>query len=118
MTMSELFDTRGVSDDPEHWDALAERVAHEAARRSHATRNAGAGSLAASRVGLIAASLLLAASLAFLTMSWRQGAPRSATLLGQVLAPSDDVGRAIVLTGRPPALAALLLDEGQGGGQP
>jgi len=106
--MSELFDTRGVKDDAEHWDALAERVAREAARRS---RHATVGSLAASRAGLIAASLLLAASLAFMTMTWRQGSRRPAPELGQALAPSDDVGRAIAVTGGPPAIAALLFAE-------
>ena len=94
--MSELFDTRGVKDDQEHWDALAERVAREAVRRA-----------AASRAGLIAASLLLAASLAFMAVTWRQR-PTPVAELGQALAPRDDVGRAIVLTGRPPAVAALL----------
>ncbi len=116
--MSELFDTRGAKDDAEHWDALAERIASEAARRS---RHAGVASLAATRAGLIAASLLLVVSLAFMTMTWRRSSPRPAAELGQALAPSDDVGRAIVLTGRPPAVAALLFDtarRGEGGGQP
>lgn len=117
LKMPELFDTHGVTDDAEHWDALAERVARGAVRRSDAIRR-GRGSLAASRVGLIAASLLLAASLAFLTMASRPGTPRSTTMLGQALAPSDDVGRAIAMTGRPPALAALLFDETRGGGSP
>lgn len=113
--MSELFDTNRVSDDAEIWDALAERVAREAERRSRAT---GLGSRATMRTGLIAASLLLVASLAFMTWSSRQ-APRPAAELGQALAPSDDVGRAMVRTGRPPAVAALLLDEpSSGGGQP
>lgn len=115
--MPELFDTHDVTDDAQHWNALAERVAREAIRRSDALRH-GRGSLAASRVGMIAASLLLAASLAFLTMTSRQGAPRSTTELGPALAPRDDVGRAIAMTGRPPALAALLFDETRGGGSP
>ncbi|HXT17570.1 MAG TPA: hypothetical protein VN706_18150 [Gemmatimonadaceae bacterium] len=106
MTDPELFDTRGVKDDADHWDALAERIAREAARPS-------------SRAGLIAASLLLAASLAFMTMTWRQASPRPAAELGQALAPSDDVGRAMASTGKPPAVAALLFDQPrQSGGQP
>ncbi|HWH52385.1 MAG TPA: hypothetical protein VN651_12640 [Gemmatimonadaceae bacterium] len=113
---SELFDTRGVTDSAEHWDAVAVRVAREAMRRSRA---GGVGSLAASRAGLIAASLLLAASLAFMTIASRQGSARPAVELRQALAPSDDVGRAIALTGRPPAVGALLFDEPRrGGGQP
>lgn len=106
--MSELFDTRRVKDDAGHWDALAERVARQVMSRS---RPAGIGSLAASRTGLIAASLLLAASIAFLTMSRRQATPKPFAELGQALGPSDDVGREIALTVRPPALATLLFDE-------
>lgn len=108
--MSELFDTRGVHDTAEHWNALADHVAREAARRSGSSRHTGAG--------LIAASLLLAASLALLTMTWRQPRMKAAAELGQALAPTDDVGRAIVLTGRPPAVAALLFDQPREGGQP
>src|SRR5579885_1990864 len=106
--MSELFDTRGVRDDDEHWDALAARVAREAARRSAAF--GASPSQRASRAGLIAASLLLAASLAFMAVMWRQGSSAPAAELGQALAPSDAVGRTIALTGKPPAVAALLLD--------
>jgi|SRR5579884_2483981 len=109
--MSELFDTRGVKDDAEHWDALAERVAREAVRRSSAKP--------VLRGGLIAASLLFAASLAFMALTWRQTPPRPVAELGQALAPSDDVGRAIALTGKPPAVAALLFDAPRrDGGQP
>jgi hypothetical protein len=103
--MSDLFDTRDVNDDAEHWDALAERVAREAARQS--------------RVGLIAASLLFAASLAFMSLTWNQGSAKPTAELGQALAPTDDVGRAMALTGKPPAVAALLFDQPRaGGGQP
>lgn len=116
--MPDLFDTRGIKDDPAHWEALAERVAREAARRSRSSQPPGVGSLAASRAALIAASLLLAASLAFMTMSSRQN-PRPMAELGQALAPGDDVGRAFALTGRPPAVAALLFTEPRVvGGQP
>jgi hypothetical protein len=113
---SELFDTRGVTDSAEHWDAVAARVALEAAGRSRA---AGVSSLAASRAGLIAALLLLAASLAFMAMASRQGSARPAAELRQALAPGDDVGRAIALTGRPPTVGALLFDDQRrSGGQP
>lgn len=111
--MSEPFDTNRVNDDAEHWDALAERVAREAERRS---RRSGVGSLVASRAGLIAASLLLAASLAYMATTSRQASTRSVTELGQALAPRDDVGRAMVLTRRPPAVAALLFDDPRAGG--
>ena len=116
--MSELFDTRGVNDADEHWDALAKRVAREAALRSSASRHGGISSLATSRGGLIAASLLLAASLAFLTMTWSRASTNPGAELGQALAPRDDVGRAIALTGRPPAVAALLFGQPLGGGGP
>ena len=116
--MSELFDTRGVKDTAEHWDALAERVAREAARRSFASSD-GVGSLVASRIGLIAASLLLAASLAYMTMTSRRGSARPEAELGQALAPTDDVGRAIALTRTPPAVGALLFaPPRQAGGSP
>lgn len=110
--MAELFDTRRVRDDDAHWDALAERVARQAARRSS---EGGVVSLAASRAGVIAASLLFAVSLLYMTMSRGEGA-RSSPVLGQALAPSDDVGRVIALTGRPPALGALLFDARREGG--
>ena len=114
--MSELFDTRGVRDDAEHWDTLAERIAREATRGSRSS-TAAAGPLAASRLGLIAAALLLAASLAFMRMSSRRSSPASVVELGQALAPSDDVGRAIALTGRPPEVAALLFNEPRRGAE-
>lgn len=116
MIMSELFDTRGVTDSADHWDALAERVAREAERRSLSSRRTGVGSFATSRNWLIAASLLLAASLAFMTLTWKQGRVRSVAELGQALAPTDDVGRAMALTGKPPAVAALLFGQPRGGG--
>src|SRR6185437_2379486 len=115
--MPELFDTRGVDDAAEHWDALAERVAREAARQSFSARQAGVASVVASRAGLIAAALLFAASLAFMTITERQGSSRPGAELGQALAPSDDVGRAIALTGRPPAVAALLFDQPRASGR-
>lgn len=113
--MTELFDTRGVNDDAEHWDALAERVARAAADRSRAGEAAFGGAIAASRTALVAASLLLAASLAFMAVSWRSASPRPAAAVGQAIAPSDDVGRAFALTGQPPAVAALLFGAPRGG---
>jgi len=115
--MSDLFDTRSVDDAAEHWDALAERVAREAARQSFSTRQVGVVSVVASRAGVIAAAVLLAASLAFMTMAGRQGSSRPSVELGQALAPSDDVGRAIALTARPPAVAALLFDQPRASGR-
>lgn len=106
--MRDLFDTAQVRDDPEHWDALAERIAATAARGS---RQSGFGWLAHSRAGwVVAASLLLAAVLAFM-MQPAEGSParRVNSEWAEALAPTDEVGKAIVFRDRPPALGALLL---------
>ena len=104
--MPELFDTRGVRDDPTHWDAFALRVAQNAAR------GPGRGAfewLAQSRAGWIAASLLVAASL--FSMAW---ASRNARTTGgfewvEVVAPGDDVGRQMAVSETPPAVSSLLV---------
>jgi len=110
--MSDLFDTQGVNDDVEHWDALADRVAREAMRQPLT----GLDSATVLRAGLIAATLLLGTSLAFMIKTSKPG-PTAADF-GRVLAPGDDVGRALALTGSPPAIASLLFGESRIGGQP
>jgi hypothetical protein len=106
--MSDLFDTTEVRDAPEYWDALAERVATAAARES--SRSA-IDWLANSRAGWVAASLLLAGVLAFIIATAEDQSVRSIVPeWAQSLAPTDDVGKAIVLRDSPPAIGALLLD--------
>ncbi len=113
VTMPDLFDTSQIRDDAGHWDALAERVAADAARGSEGS---GFRWFAHSRVSWVAASLLLATALAFMVLPARTSSARSFSAeWAQALAPADDVGRAIVLHDGPPAIGALLLG-GQGGG--
>lgn len=113
MTMPDLFDTRHVRDDAEHWDALAERVAALAARRS---KGGGVDRFARSGPSWIAASLLLAAALAFMALPAASSSARSSTVeWAQALAPADDVGRAITLYDGPPAIGALVLGRQRGG---
>jgi hypothetical protein len=111
--MSDLFDTTQVRDEPEHWDALAQRVATTAARES---RRGGFDWLANSRAGWVAASLLVAAVLTFIMLPAEDQAARSVVPeWARSLAPTDDVGKVIVLRDSPPAIGALLLDaEGRG----
>lgn len=111
--MAELFDTTRVPDDAAHWDALAERIAAAAARSSQGRTLPWC---AQSRARWVAASLLLAAALAFLVLPSEDWSSRRFTLEWvQALAPADEVGRAITLPEVPPAIGALLLGD-QGGG--
>jgi hypothetical protein len=111
--MSDLFDTSQIRDDAAHWDALAERVAANAARESI---ESGFDWFAHSRTSWVAASLLLAAALAFMVLPAENTSARRFTAAWtQALAPADNVGRAIILQERPPAIGALLL-AGQGRG--
>jgi hypothetical protein len=110
--MPDLFDTTHVRDDPTSWDALAQRVAANATRRS---RGSGFDWLAQARMSWIAASLLLAAAVAFMVLPAGKSSVRTPNAELQVLAPADDVGKAIVLREAPPAIGALLLSSQSGG---
>jgi hypothetical protein len=111
--MPDLFDTRQISDDTRHWDALAERIAADAARES---KGGGFEWFAHSRASWVAASLLLAAAVAFTVLSAEDSSARSfSAVWAQALAPADDVGRAIILPDGPPAIGALLLGDQRGG---
>jgi hypothetical protein len=106
--MPDLFDTHQVPDDAAHWDALAERVAADAARES---KGSGLDWFAHSRANWVAAFLLLAAALAFMVLPAENSSARSVSAeWAQVLAPADDIGRTIILRDGPPAIGALLLD--------
>jgi hypothetical protein len=106
--MPDLFDTSRLRDAPAHWDALAERVAATAARES---ARGGLVWFADSRAGWIAASLLLAAALAFTVLPAEDSGRGSLSLEWvQALAPADDIGKAIISADSPPAIGALLLD--------
>ena len=98
--MIDLFDTKGVRDEPAHWDALAERIAAGAARSS---RSGAVEWLAQSRAGWIAACLLLSGALLSLASMTRRDAE-----LRDVLAPADDLGRAMATSHNPPGIGLLM----------
>lgn len=104
--MPDLFDTRQIPDDASYWDALAERVS------AHAARGSGGTVLdwfAHSRGSWIAASLMLAAGIAFMVSPLGNPGPGLAPALAQPITPVDDLGKAIVSRDTPPAIGALLL---------
>jgi hypothetical protein len=105
--MSDFFDTTQVRDDARHWDAVAERVAANAARQS---KGRAFDWLAHSRAGWVAISFLSAAALALIVLPTDNSSvtSRSAEWV-QALAPADDVARAIITRDAPPAIGALLL---------
>ena len=92
-------------DDVEYWDALANRIATAVARER--TRN-GVQWLAHSRAGWVLTSLLVVAVVAYLMLPI--GPPIADQIWSNVIAPNDEVGRAIALRDQPPAIGALLLD--------
>lgn len=113
----DLFDTSRVRDDAGYWDALAERIAADAARVSKEGWGGGFEWFAHSRASWVAASLVLAAAAAFLMLPSEASSTRNLNAdWALALAPADDVGRALVLRDDPPAIGALLLgrrDEGE-----
>ena len=112
--MTDYFDTGRISDAPEYWDALADRVAAHAARKGS---EGGVGWLARSRAGWIAAVLLLATALSAIALPDDSEAARSLrTEWASAFAPQDEMARAMVLRDEPPAIAALLLGRDGGGG--
>ena len=98
--MTDLFDTSVVRDEPAHWDALAERIAAAAARGS---RRSAVEWLAQSRAGWIAACLLLGGALLSLASMTRRDTERQ-----DVLAPADDLGRAMATSHNPPGIGVLM----------
>jgi hypothetical protein len=114
--MPELFDTSGVPDDEAHWDALATRVASRVATGALADRRAGRFS--SSPAVWLGVSALFAAGLVAMILSGRPASSNSSNSsnssdggeLRVVLAPADDVGRALAVRDAPPAIGALLLE--------
>lgn len=104
--MPELFDTDSVRDEPAHWDAIALRVAENAARES------GGGAfewLAQSRAGWIAASLLLVTALFSMVSAGERSAKTRGSEWVQMVAPADDVGKQMAVSEAPPAVSSLLV---------
>lgn len=110
--MPDLFDTTRVPDSPEHWDALAERVAATAARES---KLSSFDWLASSRAAWVAASLLLLVAWALMMPTESSSARSFSGEWAQALAPADNVGKGIMIRDSPPAIGALLVGERRGG---
>jgi hypothetical protein len=108
MSMPEFFDTSRVADDPEHWNALAERIAVTAAS---ASKRSSVDWLATSRAAWVAASLLLVGAWALLAPTERSAEKTVTDDWTQALAPTDDVGKAMIVRDSPPAIGALLLGD-------
>ena len=105
--MPDLFDTSQIPDDARHWDVLAERIAADAARES---KGSGFDWFTHSPASWVAASLLLAAALAFMVLPVEDSSAKSFSAgWAQALAPADDVGRAIMSHDGPPPIGALLI---------
>jgi hypothetical protein len=103
--MADLFETGDVPDSPEHWDALARRIATQAARQP---QPGGITWLAESRAAWLAASVLIAVALGLLWTSSPGSARATEAMWQRALAPSDDVGRTIASPSQPPAIGSLL----------
>ncbi|MGH7696033.1 MAG: hypothetical protein ACRENH_13690 [Gemmatimonadaceae bacterium] len=111
--MMDVFDTRRVPDDEAYWDALAQRVAEAAAREAGAT---SFDWLAQSRMSWVAASLLLAGALTLLLLpNEARSARKMAVDWEQALAPTDEIGRAMLSGDAPPAVGVLLLRDARDG---
>jgi hypothetical protein len=102
-TGDDLFDTTGIPDDSAHWDALAERIAANAARDG----KGGLEWLAQSRAGWVAAGLLLGVASFSMASAESAAAAPSADWVG-TLAPTDSLGRDMTMGDQPPAIGELL----------
>ena len=108
MTRPDLRDTAHIHDDPEHWDALAARVATAAAR---ASRRGGFNWLAGSRAGWVVVCILMVTALTLSLLPVEPSARRSERApWAEMLAPSDEVGQSITVLDGPPPIGALLLN--------
>jgi hypothetical protein len=101
--MHELFDTSELTDTPEHWALLAERIAPRAIRTSN-----GIAWLAHSRAGWMGASAMLAASIVFLVFA---PSPSTARSLKDewicALTARSAVAKAMLADDEPPSLGSL-----------
>ena len=99
-------------DDPEYWDALADRIASAAARRARAN---GFEWLVQSHGAWVTTLMLAAAALAFMLISETGSVDRTPRSWSDVVAPTEEIGKTMTHD-RPPAIGALLLEpatEGQ-----
>jgi hypothetical protein len=102
--MPDLFDTSAIRDEAEYWDALATRVAAHTSRRARELEW-----LAGARAGWVAASLLLAASLALFLLPRGLAGVGITGGLELTFSPQDSVGRVLASRDAPPSIAALFL---------
>ena len=100
--MPELFDTSAIPDQPEYWDELSQRVSARALRPASTFRL-----MAESRLSWAAAGLAAAAAFALLLLPPRTSAD-TGVKWAELLAPSDQLGKVITATDRPPELGELL----------
>lgn len=105
MTTPDFFET-DVRDEPQHWEALAERVIGAATR----SRQTGFAWLSTSRAAWVAATVLTGIVLTVLMMVTNNAQADLQTSWATMLAPSDDFGRAVVMRADPPPVGALLFD--------
>ena len=106
--MPVLFDTSGIPDQPEYWDALSERVSAEVQRPASTFRL-----IAESRVSWTVAGLAAAAAIALLLLPPRAGAN---TEMAGLLTPSDRLSKVITSADGPPELGELLMSRPTTGG--
>ena len=97
--MTEFFDTKGIPDDPEYWDALAAQVA--------AGARAGGFARLATTPAAWAAALLLVAAAGLLVLATRsRERPTLGSEMARALAPADYPGRDLAASDNP--LGSLL----------
>ena len=108
MPKPDLFEAAELRDEPEYWDAVARRIATTAIR---STDGSGRGWLGGSRAAWVTVCLVVAAALALTMLPDAESSQTSQRAeWANVLAPSDEIGQAIVVRENPPAVAALLLN--------
>ena len=108
--MADLFDTSQVHDDADHWHELADRVVATAVRQSN---QSGFDWLTQWQTGWVAASCAMVVMLVSALLGFRQPSAASGPVEWiRALAPPDEVGKAITLSERAPAIGELLLEPG------
>jgi len=107
MAKPDLFDTAHIRDEPEHWDALAQRIMTSAVR---ASKRGAVSWLGSSRTAWVVVCLFVAAALVIVMLpADRAARVTQRSQWAEMVAPSDEVGQAIVVRESPPAVGALLL---------
>ncbi len=106
--MTEFFDTKKITDDQEHWDSLAARVAQTAVARGR--RGSGLATFAASRGGWVAATLLVGVAVGVMLVSRMVSADGAVSEWNKALRPADNIGATITAAANPPSIGELLLN--------